>query len=105
VVRTSDHPIGQVAHTPSQIATHEEKSSWVLMNKLEQQKAWLQDFHDPRDLGQKQNNRTGDLKPPKQQIGPYHRGKDKATILPVATSPAAPTATVGCKSSGAPRIQ
>jgi hypothetical protein len=56
------------------------------MNKLDQQKAGLQDDHDPRDLGQKQNNRPkGDLKPPMQPIGPYNRGKEKATILPAAT--------------------
>jgi hypothetical protein len=47
------------------------------MNKLDQQKAGLQDDHDPRDLAQKQNdNPKGDFKPPKQPSGPYDRDKE-----------------------------
>jgi hypothetical protein len=44
------------------------------MNKLDQQKAGLQDDHDPSDPAQKQNDKPkGDFKPPSQPSGPYDR--------------------------------
>ena len=57
------------------------------MNELDQQKAGLQDDHDPRDIGRKQNDKPkGGFKPPKQPAGPYDRdngaGKVDSQDLP-----------------------
>ena len=42
--------------------------------ELDQQKAGLQDDHDPRDIGQQQNDKPkGDFRPPKQPAVPYDR--------------------------------
>ena len=53
------------------------------MNELDQQKAGLQDDHDPRDLGQKQNDkRKGDFKSSKQQVGHSNRDKESGDNPP-----------------------
>lgn len=53
------------------------------MGKFDQQKAGLQDDHDPRDPAQEQNAEPGDFKPPKQPAGP-----STATRTPGASEPA-----------------
>jgi hypothetical protein len=53
------------------------------MTELDQQKAGLQDDHDPGDPGQKQNDKPkGDFKPPKQPAGPHNRDKESADNPP-----------------------
>ena len=53
------------------------------MNKLDQQKVGLQDDHDPRDLGQKQNDKPkGDFKSRRQPAGPHNRDKDDSDNQP-----------------------
>lgn len=53
------------------------------MNKPDQQKAGLQDDHDPRDPVQKQNYKPkGDFKPPKQPIGPCDREEKSVDQFP-----------------------
>ena len=53
------------------------------MSDLDQQKAGLQDDHNPRDIGQRQNDKPkGDYKPPKQPSGPYNRDKESGDNAP-----------------------